>query len=449
MRIVIVGAGEVGRYVASRLIYQNKEVVVIDKNQSLLEKLRDKLDLETIHGSGSSPKILEEAGIKDAEALLAVTDSDEINLIACTFSNILSPKITKIARIRDPDYLAYKDVLAREILNIDFIVNPESEVVSSIEKMIGLPGVNEINEFKDIGLYLVGLWIKSNSPVIGKSLSEIKAQMDVKDFIVASISREKELVIPSGADKIAEGDLIHIAVSKKELSKVLLFFGIDPRLQHNILIIGGGNIGYKLAQKLEKKKGIHLRLLESDPKRCEFLAENLNNTTVLLGDGTDENILKEENAGVMDVVISVTGDEENNILCSLLSKSLGAKQTITRVKKLAYMPIMQKIGLENIVNPRISAANTILKYMRKWVISSFSIKEDAEALEIYVKKDSFFSNKRVKELNLPKGSLILSLTRKDQVIIPSGEDKIFPEDKLILFTKESNIPKFEKLLAKK
>ncbi len=447
MRIVIIGAGEVGRYVASRLIYEDKEVVVIDKDQSLLDKLRDKLDLETIHGSGSSPRVLEEAGIREAEALLAVTDSDETNLIACTFSNILSPKITKIARIRNPDYLAYKEVLAKKLLNIDFIVNPEDEVVSSIEKMIGLPGVSEINEFKDIGLCLIGLWIKSNSTVIGKSLAEIKAQIDVKDFIVASISREKELIIPSGKDQIAEGDLIHIAVSKKELSKVLLFFGIDPKLQHNILIIGGGNIGYKLAQKLEKKKGIHLRLLESDPKRCEFLAENLNNTTVLLGDGTDENILKEENAGDMDVVISVTGDEENNILCSLLSKSLGAKQTITRVKKLAYMPIMQKIGLENIVNPRISAANTILKYMRKWVISSFSIKEDAEALEIYVKKDSFFSNKRVKELNLPKGSLILCLTRGNQVIIPSGEDKIFPEDRLILFTKESNIPKFEKLLA--
>ncbi len=447
MRIVIIGAGEVGRYVASRLIHEDKEVVVIDKNQSLLEKLRDKLDLETVHGSGSSPKVLEEAGIKDAEALLAVTDSDETNLIACTFSNILSPKITKIARIRNPDYLEYKEVLAKKLLNIDFIVNPEDEVVFSIEKMIELPGVSEINEFKDIGLCLVGLWIKSNSSVVGRSLAEIKAQIDVKDFIVASISREKDMIIPSGTDRIAEGDLVHIAVSKKELSKVLLFFGIDPKPQHNILIIGGGNIGYKLAKKLEKRKGVHLRLLESDPKRCEFLAENLNNTTVLLGDGTDENILKEENVGDMDVVISVTGDEENNILCSLLSKSLGAKQTITRVKKLAYMPIMQKIGLENIVNPRISAANTILKYMRKWVISSFSIKEDAEALEIFVKKGSFFSNKKVKELSLPKGSLILCLIRKNQVIIPSGEDKIFPKDKLILFTKESNIPKFEKLLA--
>ena len=149
----------------------------------------------------------------------------------------------------------------------------------------------------------------------------------------------------------------------------------------------------------------------------------------------------------MDVVISITGDEENNILCSLLSKSLGAKQTITRVKKLAYMPIIQKIGLENIVNPRLSAANTILKYMRRDLITSFSIKEEAEALEIYVKKDSFFANKKIKELVLPKDSLILFLSRENKVIIPSGEDKILPDDKIVLFTKQKNIPKLEKLLG--
>ena len=447
MRTVIIVAGEVGQYIASRLVSENKEVVVIDKNNDVLDKLRDKLDLETIHGSGSSPKILEEAGIKEAESLLAVTDSDETNLIACAFANILSPHITKIARIRDPDYLAYKDVLEKKLLNIDFIVNPEDEVVSTIEKMIGLPGISEINEFKDMGIFLIGLWIKSESEVIGMDMASLKSKIGTKDFIVVSITRDNKVIVPSGKDKILKEDMVHFAVSKKFLHHVLKFFGVDPKIQHNILIIGGGNVGYKLAKRLEKKKGVNIRLLESDPKRCEFLAENLDNTTVLFGDGTDQNVLKEEYAGDMDVVISVTGDEENNILCSLLSKTLGAKQTITRIKNLAYMPIMQRIGLENIVNPRVSAANTILKYMRKWVVSSFSIKEDAEALEIFVEEDSFFANKKVKDLSLPKGSIIVCLTREDKVIIPSGEDKIFPNDRIILFTKEINIPKIEKLLS--
>ncbi len=447
MRVVIIGAGEVGQYIALRLTSENKEVVVIDKNGELLEKLRDRLDVETIHGSGSSPKILEEAGLKEAETLLAVTDSDETNLIACTFSNILAPHIKKIARIRNPDYLAYKDILARKLLNIDIIVNPEDEVVSSIQKMIGVPGVTEINEFSDMGIYLVGLWIKKQCPLIGFTMAELKSQMGFKEFIVVSITREEEMIIPSGKNTILEGDLIHFVIPKDNLTQILNIFGIAPKSQHNILIIGGGNIGYKLAKTLETKKGINLRLIETDPKRCQFLAENLNNTTVLLGDGTDQKILKEENAGEMDVVISITGDEENNILCSLLSKSLGAKQTITRVKKLAYMPIIQKIGLENIVNPRLSAANTILKYMRRDLITSFSIKEEAEALEIYVKKDSFFANKRIKELVLPKDSLILFLSRENKVIIPSGEDKILPDDKIVLFTKQKNIPKLEKLLG--
>jgi len=448
VRIIIIGAGEVGFHLARRLTAEDKEVVVIDKSPEVLGRVAERLDVETVVGSGSSPKVLETAGVKNADILLAVTDSDEINLIACTFSNILAPNLVKVARIRNSEYTSYQDILAKDLLNIDIVVNPEEEIIGSIERLMGTPGAAEINEFSDVNLKLVGIWIREESKLTGLDLAQLKNRIGINGFIVATIIRNERIIIPTGADVLKAGDLIYFVCAHKDLPRILEAFGTRTRTHHNVLIIGGGNIGYKLAQTLEAQKGVHVKILDRDKERCSFLAENLERTIVLQGDGSDQNLLQQENVRDMDVVVSVTGDEEHNVLCSLLAKNLGAGLTVTRVNKFAYMSLMRTIGLEHIVSPRLSAANSILRHVRKGtVISSISIQEEAEAMEVVAREGSRLVNKPIKDLDFPKGAIVLCLIRGEEVIIPTGNSVIKPSDRVMILSSSKNISNVEKALA--
>ncbi|MFP4588227.1 MAG: Trk system potassium transporter TrkA [Desulfohalobiaceae bacterium] len=447
MRIIIVGAGEVGSYIAWRLAAEDKEVVVVDKDPQVLASIAEKLDVETVQGPGSSPRILEEAGVKKADLLLAVTDSDEINLIACTFSNILASELIKVARIRNPEYTEYQEVLAKDLLHIDVVINPEQEVVASIERLMSAPGAAEISEFTDVEVNLAGVWIHEGNRLVGLDLAKARQRLGEANFIVAAIFRREKVIIPSGADTIQAGDLVYFVCAKKDLQQVLKTFGSRAWQQHDVLIIGGGNIGYKLARELEPRKELQVKLLERDRGRCEFLAQNLDRAIVLNGNGTDQDLLQQENIGEMDVVLTLTGDEENNILCSLLAKSMGAKMTITRIDKNAYLPLMQTIGLEHTVSPRLSAANSILRYVRHGtVLSSISIQDKAEALEVEVGQDSMLANKKLKEVPFPKGTIVLGIISSQEVIIPTGNSLIRSGDKLVILSTRKQISQVEEKL---
>ncbi|MFO7801013.1 MAG: Trk system potassium transporter TrkA [Desulfovermiculus sp.] len=447
MRIIIIGAGEVGFHIARRLTAENKNVVVIDKNAQVLDRVAERLDVETVLGSGSSPRVLETAGVKSADILLAVTDSDEINLIACTFSNILAPELTKVARIRNPEYTDYKDILASD-LHIDIVINPEQEVIGSIERLMGTPGAAEVSEFADVNITLAGMWIRDNCRLAGMNLAEVKQAVGVEGFIVGAIVRGDNLIIPSGSNKLLAGDMMYFVCAQPDLQRVLKAFGAGSGSQRKILIIGGGNIGFKLAQNLEQKKGLQVKILDRDRERCAFLAENLNRAIVLQGDGSDQRLLTEENVGSMDVVVSVTGDEENNVLCSLLAKSMGAKLTVTRINKFAYLPLMRAVGLEHIVSPRLSAANSILRHVRHGtVLSSISIKEDAEALEVVAREGSPLVGRPIKDLDFPDGAIVLCLVRGEEVIIPTGESVIQPQDRVMIMSTSKHISEVEKKIT--
>ncbi len=448
MRIIIVGAGDVGFNIAKRLVAEDKEVVVIDTDPEILARIEDSMDVETICGEGNNPTVLQEAGIDRAHLLLAVTNSDEINLIACTFASILSPNIFKVARIRNSGYLSYKEELIRDFLKIDIVINPEEEVVKHIGLLLEIPKAIDIYEFSEIGIKLIGISIKASTPVVGHSLATLKQYIGIKEFIVGGIIRGEDLIIPSGEDVIKEGDTLYFVCHKKYQSKVLEMMGITSVRPRNILIIGGGNVGFLLAKTLEKRRRVNIKLIDSDKNRCEFLAEHLDNTMVLHGDGTDQRLLLEENAGDMDVVISVTGDEESNILSCLLARNLGITHTIARINKHFYLPLLKTIGLDHVVSSRLCAANTILRYVRKGkVISSISLKEDAEALEIIARQDSSLVNIPIKELDFPREAIILCIVRKDKVIIPTGDDVVLPQDRLIILSKSSKISAIEGLIT--
>jgi trk system potassium uptake protein TrkA len=268
--------------------------------------------------------------------------------------------------------------------------------------------------------------------------------------VIAALVRNGELIIPSGLDRIKQGDVVYFACDIRDQEDILARLGVLADPVREVMIIGGGNIGYKIAKSLDNKF-YHTRILESRQKRCEFLSERLDRPIVLMGDATDQEILREENIRDMDMVIAVTGDEETNILTCLLAKSLGAKRTVTRVNNFAYMPLIEPIGIDYVVCPRLSAINSLLHYIRRGkIISTVSIKgEQAEALEAIAQEKSPIVGKAIKDLDLPRGCLVLCFQRKDEVVIPRGDTVIQPQDRLIIISTRLNIPKVEKALTTK
>ncbi|MCA1945080.1 MAG: Trk system potassium transporter TrkA [Desulfovibrio sp.] len=447
MRIIIVGAGEVGYHIARRLSQEDKQVVVIDVRADALKRLTDIADVQTIQGSGSSPRVLDEAGIHDASIVLAVTDSDEINLIACFFANLLSPTALKLARLRNEEYTLYRDAFSSELLNISTIINPEVEVVKSIDNMITVPGALELMEFAAGRVKMVGMRV-GPGPLTGVGLPQLRSRMGDLAFILAALVRGERVIIPTGKDSIQPDDLVYFVCQEQDLPAVSRAFGMPQHSVKDVLVIGGGSTGLRLATRFEDK-GYHVKLVDKDAARCEVLAERLNRTIVLHGDGTDQELLAEENVSGMDLVVSVTGDEETNILSSLLAKSMGARKTITRINKTAYLPLLRAIGIEHSFSPRLSAVNSILRYVRRGkILSSVAIKGDqAEALEAVVQEGSELAGIPLKDLDFPAGALILCILRGDNVLLPGGETRLQPGDRVILIALRTAMPKVEQALS--
>ena len=451
MKIVIVGAGEVGFHIASHLSLENKEVVVIDKDADALRRISDNLDVQVVQGSGSSPVVLKDAGILNAEIILAVTNSDEANLVACLVANIISPSTKKLARVRDADFDEYHNHFRENAPHIDTIINPEIEVVKTITSMMSVPGAVDVGEFADGRIKFIGIYLDKNSRLAGVKLADLPEKITNKARpLIAAVVREEELIIPRGNDRLMPGDLVYFISERDKLFDTMAVFDKHDQPIHRALIVGAGNIGYRLAKSLEENT-IYCKIIDKDPARCAFLAEGLNKAVVLCGDGSDQGLLAEENVQDMDVVITLTSDEETNILASLLATRMGAKKSITRISKFSYFPLMKAIGIEQVVSPRLSAINTILQHVRRGkVLSAISIKgEQAEVMEAVALETSDIVDKPLKKVSFPKGSILAGIIRKGDIIIPTGDSVVKPDDRIIIFARRKSIPKVEKMLAVK
>ncbi len=450
MKIVIVGAGEVGFHIASRLALENKDVVVIDANADALRRLSENIDVQTVAGSGSSPSILEAAGIKEAEIMLAVTDSDEVNLVACLVADTLSPTTKKLARLRGADFDRYHDAFKVNAPHIDTVINPEIEVVRTIQRLMSVPGAVDVGEFGDGRIKFVGVYLEPDSQLAGVRLADLPKLITEDRPLIAAIVRDDRLIIPKGDNHLRGGDLVYFISEEKRLFRHLSIFDKHVTPVKRVLIIGGGRIGYRLAQKLEEQ-ALSLKMVECRASQCDLLAERLSRTVVLHGDGSDQSLLLEENIHDTDLVVTLTGDEETNILASLLAKRLGAKKTITQINKFSYFPLMSTIGIEQVVSPRLSAINTILQHIRRGkVLSAISIKgEEGEVMEALALPTSDIVSKPLKKIAFPKGAMVAGIIRGDHIIIPTGESVIEPEDRIIIFATREAIPGVEKILAVK
>jgi len=303
MKIIIVGAGEVGFHIASRLSIENKDVVVIDQNPQALRRISDSLDVQTILGSGSSPIILEEAGLKASEIMLAVTDSDEINLVACLMTNVISPSTKKLARIRKADFDGYHDIFREKAPYIDTIINPEIEVVNTIERLIMVPGAVEVRDLADGRLRLIGIRMDPDSILAGRSLSEVSTRTGDSSFLVAAIVRNEKMIVPHGNHRLLPNDIVYFINEKGKLAESLRIFDKTARPVKRALIVGGGRLGLRLAQRFEVAD-IKAKIIEARSDRCAQLAEGMDKTVVLHGDGSDQDLLLEEHIQDMDVVVT-------------------------------------------------------------------------------------------------------------------------------------------------
>ncbi|OGR22291.1 MAG: Trk system potassium transport protein TrkA [Desulfobacterales bacterium RIFOXYA12_FULL_46_15] len=450
MRIIIVGAGEVGYNIAGRLSSENKQVIVIDKNPDALRRLAEDLDVQTIAGSGSNPKILTDAGIKDTEILLAVTDSDEINLVACLMTDLLSPTTRKLARIRDADFDPYHDRFKKENPHIDTVINPEIEVVNTIRKLIEVPGAADVGDFVDGQVKYIGIRIEKQSPMVGVRLIDFASRFGTDRPLIAAIIRGNEVIVPRGTNHVEAGDLIYFVCETAKLETTLKLFGLKTEPARHVFIIGGGRIGERLAGKLEKDN-IKTKIIESDMQRCRYLSEKMNKTIILHGDGSDQKLFFEENINPGDVIVTVTEDDETNILVSLMAKNMGVRNTITRIGKSNYFPLLSTIGIDKIVSPRLSAVSSILQEVRKGkVLSDISVFGDrGEFIEAIALETSDITDNPLKKISFPKGAILVCIIRNGEVIMPAGDSVVRPGDRIILFAVRQAVKKLEKLLTVK
>lgn len=448
MKIIIIGAGEVGYHIASRLALENKDVVVIDSDPVAIRRVADNIDVQTLTGSGSSPAVLEEAGIGAAEILLAVTNSDETNLVACLIANLLSPSTKKLARIRGADFDQYHATFSEQAPHIETVINPEIEVVKTIQQLMQVPGAVDVGEFADGRIKIVGVYLGPDSNLAGVQLSELSTVIGDQRLLIAAVVREEEVLIPRGKDRLLAGDLIYFISEDKALLDTLALFDKHAVPVKRVLIIGGGRVGQRLAVQLEAQS-IYCKIIEKRADRCAELAENLNKAVVLHGDGSDQGLLSEENISEMDVVVTLTDDEEANILSSLLARRMGARKAITKISKFSYFPLMTAIGIEQVVSARLSAINSILQHIRRGkVLSAISLKgEQAEALEVVALETSEIVSKPLNRIAFPKGAMVAGIIRNDHIIIPTGDSIIEPGDRIIIFAQRRAIEAIEKILS--
>lgn len=447
MRIIIIGAGEVGHYLAKGLSTESKDVTVIDCDENRLAAIKENLDVQTVHGNGSSLKILRRAGAEHADILIAVTSSDQDNMLACMISRVYFPVQRVIARVRNDEFTA-APILQK--MSIDMAISPEREAAEKILKLLRIPNASEVLDFEQGKVWLVGYQVDQSSPLLNRQLKDM-GDLRNSAVLLTAIMRDEKVQIPNGEDMLQPGDTVYAIAPRDRLSYLKQFFAREAPETERIAIIGGSMIGKYLAQKLEKEN-VSVKLIEPDMARCHYLSEVLDHTVVLHGDPTQIDFLLEENMDDMDVCIAVSDDEQTNLVVSLLAKRLGARRTICSVVKSELIPVANSIGIDAVISPRLTAASAMLQFIRQGDVLSVGTLRDneAEAIEVIAQASSNIVNKPLYQLNFPKDAIIAAIIRSnDEIVIPQGSDMIIPGDRVIIFTLSSAIRKVEKTLKVK
>lgn len=449
MRVIVCGAGRVGYGIARRLSRENNEVIVIDQSRDLIRQITERLDVRGVVGNCCYPDVLAEAGAREADMAITVTFSDEVNMITSQIAHTLFSVPTKIARIRAQGYLdpKYSDLFSRNHLPIDVIISPELAVSESIMQRMITPGAFDVASFVDGRIWAVGVKLKQDCPVIDTPLQQLYELFPDLKVTIVGIRREGNMWRANDDDQLSPGDQIFFIAKRENVPRALDILGVAVSRARRIIIIGGGNIGLNVARGLEELGSIKVRVIEQDIERAEYIAEQLERTIVLQGDGLDSELLREAGVGDADTVIAVTNNDQVNILTSVLAKKEGARRALTLVNDQDYSAVGEAVGIDRMIDPRATTVSSILQHIRRGRIKGLYSLFDgsAEIIDAVALETSPLVNKPLSEASLPDGVIVGAIFRDDKVHMPAPDFVTQPGDRIVLMSMREHVRDVEQM----
>ena len=453
MKIIICGAGQVGESIASHLSEEENDVTVIDQNQERLRKVLDHSDVSGVEGLASYPEVLKQAGIDEADMIIAVTQSDEVNMIVCQIAHSIFSTPLKIARIRSQSYLdpRIEKIYNSENLPIDYKISPEQEVSKAVSKRLQLPGAFDVGDFVDGKLQLIGVLCEEHCPLLGVTTRHLKDLFPELTMNIIAIIRSGEVIVPrDGTEKMEVFDRVYFVCDSSQISRCMLAFGHEEKTANSIIIAGGGEIGKNTVNILnEKMKELNISIIENNRDQANYLAEIFTNISVINGNALDQDILTEAGIQNTETFVSLTNNDEVNILSALLAKRSGAIRAITLINKPSYIPLINTLGVNSVISPAQITVSSILSKIRSGSIKSIHsiIEERGEVFEARALESSNIVGKPLKSLKLPKSICIGAIYKESKIIIPKGDTIIEVNDIIIIFAEKKLVKKLETILS--
>ena len=451
MKVIICGAGQVGWQIARHLASEKNDVTIVDSDQDLVGRATDTLDVKGVSGFASYPNVLSNAGAEDADMIIAATHSDEVNMVTCQVAHSIFNIPRKIARLRSQSYLdaIYSDLYRRDHLPIDVVISPELEVAEAALKRLAFPNAFESENFLDNNAQLLGLHIEDNCPVINTPLRQLTDLFSTLRVIVVGVRRQGVLFAPSAGDQLFCADEVYLMCHSSDASRTMDVFGKSPGEQNRIILIGGGNVGLRIAKTLEAgEHRIRAKIIETNRSRAELAAGSLERTIVLHGDGLDSELLEEANVSKTDAILTVTDDDKTNMLAAVRAKSKGCHKAIAIINDPTMSALMEPLGIDAYINPRSTTVSSILRHIRHGKVKNvYSIGDaEAEIIEAQVMSTSPIAGSRIGEIDFPEGVIVGGILKEGEMLKPDSSSKIEEGDVIALFALSKDIPEVERLL---
>ncbi len=451
MKVIICGAGQVGWQIARHLSGENNDVTVVDNNPELVHRATETLDVQGIAGFASYPDVLERAGARDADMIIAATYSDEVNMVTCQVAHSVFEIPRKIARLRAQSYLTaiYSDLYRREHMPIDVVISPEREVAEAALQRLSAPAAFDTESFLDGKSELLGILIEEDCPVVNTPLRQLTDLFSTLSAIVVGIRRDGTLFAPDAGDQVFVGDEIYVFTNNEDVTRTLEVFGKTNKKQDRIVILGGGNVGLAVAEALETRADrIRAKVIEKDRARAEVAADALEKTIVLHGDGLSAELLKEAGIDRADAILCVTDDDKTNILAAVRAKAEGCPMAICLVNDPSLVPLMKPMNIDAYINPRATTVSSILRHIRHGRVRAvYSIGDaEAEVIEAQVMSTSPITGKKIADIDFPEGVLVGAIMKDNKVIRPRGDTRIDEGDVIVLFSMPDDVLEVERLL---
>ncbi len=451
MKVIICGAGQVGWQIARHLSGEKNDVTVVDHDADLVRRATDTLDVQGVAGHASYPDVLERAGARDADMVIAATHSDEVNMVTCQVAHSVFAVPRKIARLRAQSYLTaiYSDLYRRDHMPIDVVISPEREVAEAALRRLAAPAAFDTESFLDDMAQLLGLVLDEDCPVVNTPLRQLTDLFSTLRAIVVGVRREGTLFAPEPGDQLFAGDQIYVFAHRDDAARTMEIFGKEVRKQERVVIVGGGNVGLAVAQALERRsERVRAKMIEKNRRCAERAADALERTIVLHGDGMNAELLAEANIERADALLAVTDDDKTNLLTAVRAKSAGCKMTICLVNDPTLVPLMDPLNIDAYINPRTTTVSSILRHIRHGRVREvYSIGDaEAEVIEAQVLSTSPIAGKAIRDIDFPEGVLVGGVLKNGKVIKPSGSTRIEEGDVIAIFSMAADVPEVERLL---